>query len=202
MFWLWWWEDLNNRIYYIYNGEEKMADEIMNKYHICINKSLSNIDNFDKNELHQNLRTIAKEEIKSMLDQDRYVAFIIKWVEHEPNYTFSTQYLREWANRFNKKDEYAKADYEKTKYLIDVDGNEDGYNRIRDMYKQYGWKTESINKEIMHIENEIKSIGKPTNRKRSKPKKAKPTFRSGNSQGKDMIKNMNRMTGTTLRRFR
>ena len=44
-----------------------------------------------------------------------------------------------------------------------------------------------------------------TERKRKRqpqPKKAKPTFRSGNSQGKDMIKNMNRMTGTTLKRFR
>ena len=37
--------------------------------------------------------------------------------------------------------------------------------------------------------------------RKSKPKKAKSTFRSGNSQGKDMIRNMNRMTGTTLKRF-
>ena len=43
---------------------------------------------------------------------------------------------------------------------------------------------------------------KPTERKR-KPqlKRAKSTFRSGDSQGKDMIRNMNRMTGTTLKRF-
>ena len=49
--------------------------------------------------------------------------------------------------------------------------------------------------------NVYKPSGKPTERKRSRPKKAKSTFRSGDSQGKDMIRNMNRMTGTTLKRF-
>ena len=44
--------------------------------------------------------------------------------------------------------------------------------------------------------------GKSIERKRSRPKRAKPTFRSGDSQGKDMIRNMNRMTGATLKRFR
>ena len=35
-----------------------------------------------------------------------------------------------------------------------------------------------------------------------KPKKAKPTFRSGNSQGRGVIKNMNRITETAMKRFK
>ena len=52
--------------------------------------------------------------------------------------------------------------------------------------------------------NVYKPSGKPTERKRKRqpqPKKAKSTFRSGNSQGRGVIRNMNKITGTALKRF-
>ena len=36
----------------------------------------------------------------------------------------------------------------------------------------------------------------------SKPKKAKPTFRTGESQGRGMIRNMNKITGIAVKRFK
>ena len=49
---------------------------------------------------------------------------------------------------------------------------------------------------------ELKKLGKETERKRLvKPRKAKSAFRTGASQGKDVIKNMNRMTETAVKRF-
>ena len=45
---------------------------------------------------------------------------------------------------------------------------------------------------------------KPATRKcsKSQPRKAKSAFRSGNSQGRGVIRNMNKITGTALNRFK
>jgi len=181
-----------------------MADIGMSKYRVSANESLSNIHTPDIHDLYRSLKKIADEEIKSYIDQGRFIAFILKWKENEPNYSFSTQYLQEWANRFDKKDEYARADYEKIKYLVGVDGKKDGYDRIEDMYKRYGWSPESIKTEIELFENLTKSEGKTTERKRklSQPRKAKSTFRTGESQGRGMIRNMNKITGIAVKRFK
>ena len=56
--------------------------------------------------------------------------------------------------------------------------------------------------EIEFTDAELKKIIKLLDKKDGKKvKKAKSTFRSGDSQGKDMIRNMNRMTETTVKRF-
>ena len=82
------------------------------------------------------------------------------------------------------------------------------FDKSRDLYELKAKYIYDCNKNIFkkilpEVYNKIiglQSSGKLTMGK-SRPKKAKSTFRSGDSQGKDMIRNMNRMTGTTLKRF-
>ena len=58
--------------------------------------------------------------------------------------------------------------------------------------------------DYMDVYNSMKKNGTTSYRRRksSKPKKAKSTFRTGESQGRGMIRNMNKITGTAVKRFK